>query len=105
MCFDRKAAEQNIITMLISLLSFSPPSLSAGGQISFDVFPDGWDKRYCLGIVEKDNYSTIHFFGDKTKPVSEPQQGCKVLKVNGDYSPYEYQRSVTNWKEFRVKNE
>lgn len=44
--------------------------VSAGGQISFDVFPDGWDKRYCLGIVEKDDYSTIHFFGDKTKPVS-----------------------------------
>lgn len=43
-------------------------SFSIGGQISFDVFPDGWDKRYCLGIVEKDQYSTIHFFGDKTKP-------------------------------------
>uniref|UniRef100_A0A3B3BZK4 Phosphomannomutase n=1 Tax=Oryzias melastigma TaxID=30732 RepID=A0A3B3BZK4_ORYME len=43
-------------------------SFSIGGQISFDVFPDGWDKRYCLGIVEKDGYSTIHFFGDKTKP-------------------------------------
>lgn len=43
-------------------------SFSIGGQISFDVFPDGWDKRFCLGIVEKDNYSTIHFFGDKTKP-------------------------------------
>lgn len=43
-------------------------SFSIGGQISFDVFPDGWDKRYCLGIVEKDDYSTIHFFGDKTKP-------------------------------------
>lgn len=43
---------------------------TAGGQISFDVFPDGWDKRYCLGIVEKDSYQTIHFFGDKTKPVS-----------------------------------
>ncbi|KAK5601241.1 hypothetical protein CRENBAI_002449 [Crenichthys baileyi] len=43
-------------------------SFSIGGQISFDVFPDGWDKRYCLDIVEKDNYSTIHFFGDKTKP-------------------------------------
>uniref|UniRef100_A0A4W4FL68 Phosphomannomutase n=1 Tax=Electrophorus electricus TaxID=8005 RepID=A0A4W4FL68_ELEEL len=39
-----------------------------GGQISFDVFPEGWDKRYCLGIVEKDSYQTIHFFGDKTKP-------------------------------------
>lgn len=43
-------------------------SFSIGGQISFDVFPDGWDKRFCLGFVEKDNYSTIHFFGDKTKP-------------------------------------
>lgn len=43
-------------------------TFSIGGQISFDVFPDGWDKRYCLDIVEKDNYSTIHFFGDKTKP-------------------------------------
>lgn len=43
-------------------------TFSIGGQISFDVFPDGWDKRYCLGIVEEDRYSTIHFFGDKTKP-------------------------------------
>lgn len=41
-----------------------------GGQISFDVFPDGWDKRYCLGIVANDGYKTIYFFGDKTMPVS-----------------------------------
>lgn len=38
---------------------------SIGGQISFDVFPAGWDKTYCLQFVEKD-FSTIHFFGDKT---------------------------------------
>ncbi|XP_078096525.1 phosphomannomutase 2 [Mustelus asterias] len=43
-------------------------AFSIGGQISFDVFPDGWDKRYCLGILESDNYKTIHFFGDKTSP-------------------------------------
>uniref|UniRef100_A0A8C7JWE9 Phosphomannomutase n=1 Tax=Oncorhynchus kisutch TaxID=8019 RepID=A0A8C7JWE9_ONCKI len=43
-------------------------TFSIGGQISFDVFPEGWDKRYCLGLVEKDSYKTIHFFGDKTKP-------------------------------------
>nr|XP_033479737.1 phosphomannomutase 2 [Epinephelus lanceolatus] len=43
-------------------------SFSIGGQISFDVFPDGWDKRYCLSFVEKDNFSAVHFFGDKTKP-------------------------------------
>ncbi|NXB84366.1 PMM2 Phosphomannomutase, partial [Vidua chalybeata] len=43
-------------------------TFSIGGQISIDVFPDGWDKRYCLGIVAKDGYKTIYFFGDKTMP-------------------------------------
>ncbi|KAF2499451.1 putative phosphomannomutase [Lophium mytilinum] len=48
---------------------------SIGGQISFDVFPTGWDKRYCLQHVEAEkarpdgvDYTTIHFFGDKTSP-------------------------------------
>ncbi|KAF9585399.1 Phosphomannomutase [Lunasporangiospora selenospora] len=39
---------------------------SIGGQISFDVFPTGWDKTYCLRHVEKENFKNIHFFGDKT---------------------------------------
>ena len=39
--------------------------ISIGGQISFDVFPKGWDKTYCLRHVEKDGYKEIHFFGDK----------------------------------------
>ena len=37
---------------------------SIGGQISFDVFPKGWDKTYCLQFVPE--YETVHFFGDKT---------------------------------------
>lgn len=42
---------------------------SIGGQISFDVFPDGWDKTYCLQHVTKgSNFKEIHFFGDKTDP-------------------------------------
>ncbi|KAK4863250.1 hypothetical protein LT330_002028 [Penicillium expansum] len=45
---------------------------SIGGQISFDVFPTGWDKTYCLQHIEAEkgisgiDYKTIHFFGDKT---------------------------------------
>lgn len=39
---------------------------SIGGQISFDVFPAGWDKTYCLQFVEADGFTDIHFFGDKT---------------------------------------
>lgn len=36
-----------------------------GGQISFDIFPQGWDKRYCLNHVMSENFKEIHFFGDK----------------------------------------
>ena len=39
---------------------------SIGGQISFDVFPIGWDKTYCLRFLQADGFSDIHFFGDKT---------------------------------------
>jgi len=41
-------------------------TFSIGGQISFDVFPDGWDKRFCLQFVENEGFDEIHFFGDKT---------------------------------------
>lgn len=47
-------------------------SFSIGGQISFDVFPTGWDKTYCLRHLENEKsisgteFTTIHFFGDKT---------------------------------------
>ena len=37
---------------------------SVGGQISFDVFPTGWDKSFCLQYIEKE-YDEIHFYGDK----------------------------------------
>ncbi|CAG8443515.1 4117_t:CDS:2 [Diversispora eburnea] len=48
--------------------TFSDYSLtfSIGGQISFDVFPTGWDKTYCLKHVGTEGFKTIHFFGDKT---------------------------------------
>ncbi|OTB07558.1 hypothetical protein M426DRAFT_317866 [Hypoxylon sp. CI-4A] len=50
-------------------------TFSIGGQISFDVFPTGWDKTYCLKHLESEakkpggiQYTDIHFFGDKTSP-------------------------------------
>lgn len=39
---------------------------SIGGQLSFDVFPTGWNKTYALRHVEKEGFKEIHFFGDKT---------------------------------------
>merc|ERR1712070_653549 len=39
---------------------------SIGGQISFDVFPKGWDKTFCLRYLAESDFDEIHFFGDKT---------------------------------------
>lgn len=39
---------------------------SIGGQISFDCFPTGWDKTYCLRFLKESDFDEIHFFGDKT---------------------------------------
>ncbi|KAJ9668821.1 Phosphomannomutase 1 [Coniosporium apollinis] len=62
---------------------------SIGGQISFDVFPTGWDKTYCLQHIEADaslpdgvKYDTIHFFGDKT------------YKGGNDYEIYNDPRTI-----------
>ncbi len=40
---------------------------SIGGQISFDAFPKGWDKTFCLQFIQED-FTKIYFFGDKTFP-------------------------------------
>jgi len=76
---------------------------SIGGQISFDVFPTGWDKTYCLQHIEAEKavsgveYKAIHFFGDKSFPggndyeifsdsrtqghaVTGPEDTMKILK-------------------------
>ncbi|KAG7460048.1 hypothetical protein MATL_G00217190 [Megalops atlanticus] len=37
-----------------------------GGLISFDVFPEGWDKRLCLDVLEEEGLSRIYFFGNET---------------------------------------
>lgn len=41
-------------------------TFAIGGEISFDVFPCGWDKTYALRHVEDEGFEEIHFFGDKT---------------------------------------
>jgi phosphomannomutase len=74
--YEKYDKEHNIRTTMIAKLKEAFPDLgltySVGGQISFDVFPTGWDKTYCLRHIEADKeradgveYKTIHFFGDK----------------------------------------
>ena len=64
-------------TMIAALRAAFPAAgltYSIGGQLSFDVFPTGWDKTYCLQHLAAEPerggvaFKTIHFFGDKTQP-------------------------------------
>jgi len=68
--FEKFDLANNIRSTLVGILKekFADLDLtySIGGQISFDVFPKGWDKTFCLNFIPEDDYDEIHFFGDKT---------------------------------------
>ncbi|KAF3929022.1 Phosphomannomutase [Dactylellina cionopaga] len=72
--YDKTAkVREKFVAVLREKFSHYNLTFSIGGQISFDVFPTGWDKRYCLNHLEKEvdstgspYFKTIHFFGDKT---------------------------------------
>lgn len=76
--FEAHDSTHHIRSAFVSALKQRFPDFgltySIGGQISFDVFPTGWDKTYCLQHVaaEKERsggkveFRTVHFFGDKT---------------------------------------
>ena len=65
--------EHNVREKFVAALQNEFPdaglTFAIGGQISIDVFPNGWDKRFCLQFLLKDDIKTIHFFGDKTAKV------------------------------------
>lgn len=68
--FEKYDKEHEIRKTMIEALKKEFPDVgftfSIGGQISFDVFPTGWDKTYCLQHLENEGFDEIHFFGDKT---------------------------------------
>jgi len=57
-------------------------TFSIGGQISFDVFPNGWDKTYCLKFLSSEDFDEIHFFGDKT------------FEGGNDYEIFTHERTI-----------
>ncbi|KAK8442138.1 Phosphomannomutase 1 [Candidozyma auris] len=67
--FEKYDKEHKVRETLVNALkeNFADYGLtySIGGQISFDVFPTGWDKTYALQHVENEGFKEIHFFGDK----------------------------------------
>jgi len=98
--FERFDKEAGVRTKMVETLKkeFAEYGLtySIGGQISFDVFPNGWDKTYCLQFVEKD-FDVIHFFGDKTYPGGNDHEIFESPKTIGHTvtSPEDTRKQVT----------
>jgi len=65
--FDLKNnIRKNMVQAMKMEFSDLDMTYSIGGQISFDCFPTGWDKTYCLQYLKESDFDEIHFFGDKT---------------------------------------
>lgn len=91
--YEKYDLEHGVRKTMIEEIKKAFPDLKAeysiGGQISFDVFPKGWDKTYCLQHVEAEaqredgiKFDKIHFFGDK------------CFKGGNDYEIYEDSRTI-----------
>ncbi|KAI0084481.1 eukaryotic phosphomannomutase [Irpex rosettiformis] len=81
--YDKKAhVREAFIKVLEEKFPDYGLTFSIGGKISFDVFPKGWDKTYCLKHVADEKFEEIHFFGDKT------------YKGGNDYELYQDPRTI-----------
>ena len=61
-----RGIRKNMVAAMQKEFSELKLTYSIGGQISFDVFPTGWDKTYCLKFLPEGDFDEVHFFGDKT---------------------------------------
>lgn len=59
---------QTMITTLQQRFPDFPMDYGIGGQISFDVYPKGLNKTYCLDYIPLQEFDEVHFFGDKVHP-------------------------------------
>ena len=81
MHFDKEhAVRETFVKKLEERFSDYGLKFSIGGQISVDIFPQGWDKTYCLKHL-RSNYDNIYFFGDKTEPVRFQFSRRKIRRV------------------------
>lgn len=82
---------------LITILKTQFPDLDfvIGGVVSFDVFPKGWDKTYCLKFLSEFK-DRIHFFGDKMYCDEDGSYGNDfLLSINDNIHPH----PVKSWQE------
>lgn len=58
----------NILDVLIKSENWKGITFKLGGDTSFDIYPNGWDKTMALNHVKKEGYDMVYFVGDKCEP-------------------------------------
>lgn len=89
---------EQIIEEIKNNISNMDLQFSIGGQISIDIYPDGWNKTYCLPFLEN-KYDKIFFFGDKTDPGGNDYEIYNDNRVNG-FNVKKYTDTITLLQHF-----
>lgn len=63
-----------------------------GGDTSFDIFPEGWDKTYCLKHLEE--YNDVFFVGDRCGEGGNDKELYDVLQPNKSFSTINPERTA-----------
>lgn len=88
---------KNMVKILENKFENYNLNYAIGGQISFDVFPIGWDKTYSLQFLN-DKYENIYFMGDKTEPGGNDYEIFES-KLTKSYSVKNYLDTISKCKE------
>lgn len=77
--------------------TFSEYEASAGGEISIDIVPKGWNKSRALAVLKQDAPNgIITFFGDRTEPGGNDHPLAEALRQD---SPLHRVMSVENFNQ------
>ena len=85
--FASGGMRKNYLLRLKRNMSFSKVTCKLGGDTSFDIYPNGWDKTYCLKYFEDYNK---YFIGDRCYPDGNDYEIFKKLK------PYSWNTKSTH---------
>jgi phosphomannomutase len=82
---------ETMITNLKEEFPEMPVEYGIGGQISFDVFPRGLNKTFCLEHLPLHEFDNVYFFADKTDEGGNDYEIYHDPRVQG--------RRVTSWQD------
>lgn len=97
---QRENFRDTMIDFLISNNNiFNGVTIAKGGLTSLDIFPNDWDKTYCIPYFDADlDYNRVWFVGDACEPGRNDYEIYKLLSLEGVF----YENLGTSFKTCNV---